>query len=130
MGPWPSDPGTGTKTLIDEKRGDKGTTGADPDVLRYFRLHVLVYVLGTAVLVLLDLALSEGWWFFWPSLGWGFLVLLHYLYLKSIRVDSQWAEDRAAQILDKAYDLGHIEDIHQRYEDANPPVRGRDQAED
>ena len=99
-------------------------------ILRYFRLHVLGYVLGVSLLVLLDLAVSEGWWFFWPSLGWGFLVLLHYLYLKSIRVDGKWAEDRTMRILDKAYDLGHIEDIRQRYDGASPPVRGGDQAED
>jgi hypothetical protein len=115
---------------MDEKRGEKGMTGADLDALRYFRLHARVYALGAAVLFLFDLVVSGGWWFFWPVFGWGILVLLHYLYLKSIRVDSDWAEDRTTQIIEKAYDVGHIQDIRQRYEGASPPVRGGDKAED
>jgi hypothetical protein len=115
---------------MSKNRGDKDVTDAGPDVLRFFRLHARVYALGVAVLFLVDLAVTGGWWFFWPVLAWGFLVLLHYLYLKSIRVDSDWADERTTRILDKAYDLGHIEDIRQRYEGANPPARNGRKAEE
>jgi hypothetical protein len=115
---------------MSEYRDERDGTGAEPDLLRYFRLHVRAYALGTAVLVLVDLTVTGGWWFFWPVLAWGLLVLVHYLYLKSIRVDSRWAEERAGRILDKAYDLGHIEDIRRRYEGTDPPARDGRKSED
>ena len=115
---------------MSEHRGERDWTAAEADKLRFFRLHARAYALGAAILILVDLAVSGGWWFFWPVLAWGFLVLVHYLYLKSIRVDSHWAEERATRILDKAYDLGHIEDIRQRYEGENPLARNDRKAED
>ena len=115
---------------MSEHRGERDRTGAKPDQPRFFRLHALVYALGAAVLVLVDFAVTGGWWFFWPVMAWGLLVLVHFLYLKSIRVDSRWAEERASRILDKAYDLGHIEDIRQRYDGGKPPGRDSGKAED
>ncbi len=115
---------------MSEHRSERDNSGAGMDQLQFFRFHALAYVLGVAVLVLVDLAVTAGWWFFWPVLAWGFVVLVHYLYLKSIRVDSRWAEERASQVLDKAYDLGHIEDIRQRYEGAKPPGPNGRGAED
>jgi hypothetical protein len=108
---------------MSEHRGERDRTAAEADKLRFFRLHARAYGLGAAILILVDLAVSGGWWFFWPVLAWGFLVLVHYLYLKSIRVDGDWADERATRVLDKAYDLGHIEDIRQRYEGTDSPAR-------
>ena len=115
---------------MSEQRGEHDRPGAEPDSLRVFRLHAVAYALGSALLVLVDFAVTVGWWFFWPVVAWGLLVLVHFLYLKSIRVDSRWAEERASRILDKAYDLGHIEDIHQRYDGGKPPGRDSGKAED
>lgn len=96
------------------------------DASRYFRLHLRAYLLGTGVLILVDLAVFDGWWFFWPILAWGILVLLHHLYVKSTRVDSDWADARAVEVRFRAYDLGHIESIQERYKDGAPT--GRDKA--
>ena len=110
---------------MSEHRGERDGSGAKPDHVRLFHFHVSAYALGLALLVLIDLAITDGWWFFWPVLAWGVLVLMHYLYLKSILVDSRWAEERADRVLDKAYDLGHIEDIRRRYDGAKPHERDR-----
>ena len=115
---------------MSEHRSEGDRTGPGADPLRLFRLHAGAYAFGAAVLVLVDLTVTGEWWFFWPVLVWGLVVLLHYLYLKSMRVDSRWAEERAGRILDKAYDLGHIEDIQKRYEDTKPPARGGQGKED
>ena len=115
---------------MSEHGGERDQSGADVDPLGVFRLHALVYVLGAAGLMLVDLAFTDGWWFFWPVLVWGLVVLVHYLYLKSVYVDSRWADERADRVLDKAYDLGHIEDIHQRYEGTKPHNRDRHGPED
>ncbi len=113
---------------MSEQRGEHDRSGVELDSLRAFRLHAVAYALGSALLVLVDFAVTGGWWFFWPVMAWGLLLLVHYLYLKSIGVDSRWAEERASRILDKAYDLGHIEDIHRRYDGGKPP--GRDSGKD
>ena len=115
---------------MSEHGGEGDGTGAKSDPLRFFRLHACAYALGVAVLVLVDLAVTGGSWFFWPVLAWSLLVLVHYLYLKSTRVDSRWAEERAGRVLDKAYDLGHIEDIRQRYDGAKPQARDGQGTED
>ena len=115
---------------MSEQRGKDDRPGPELDSLRVFRLHAVAYALGSGLLVFVDFAVTGGWWFFWPVMAWGLLVLVHFLYLKSIRVDSRWAEERASRILDKAYDLGHIEDIHQRYDSGKPPGRDSGKAED
>ena len=115
---------------MSEHRGEPDGSGADLDHVQLFHLHAVAYAIAAAVLVLVDLAFTGGWWFFWPVLAWGVLVLVHYLYVKSIHVDNRWAEERADRVLDKAYDLGHIEDIRQRYEGAKPDARENRRTED
>ena len=41
-------------------------------------IHLLVYVLVNAGLIVINLILTpENYWFIWPLLGWGLGVLLH-----------------------------------------------------
>ena len=105
---------------MSEHRGEREKGDAETDQTRYFRLHGLAYALGVAVLVAVDLAVTDGWWSFWPVFAWSVILLVHYLYLRSTHVDSRWVEERESQVLDKAYDLGHIEDIRQRYQGEKP----------
>jgi hypothetical protein len=39
--------------------------------LRAFYMHAMVFGLVNAGLFLIDLLTGDGWWFFWPLLGWG-----------------------------------------------------------
>lgn len=90
-------------------------TNAKPNMLRYLRLHAGAYALGAVIFFLVDLAVADGSWFLWPVLVWGALLFLHYIYVQSRRVDNDWAERRAAEVAERAYDLSHIEDIQRRY---------------
>lgn len=93
------------------------------DAARYLRIHLGAYGLGIGILLAVDLLALPGWWFFWPTLVWGCLLLLHYFYVKSIQVDRDWVEARVEDVRLNAYDLGHIESIEERYKEG-PPTGG------
>lgn len=90
---------------------------------RVLRLHAGAWAAAAVVAIVAGLALQDGWRFFWLALVWGFAVFLHYLYVKSGRIDERWAARRAAEVTGKAYDAGHIDIIRERY-DADPPAGG------
>ncbi len=101
---------------------DKPAKRRDPATV--LRRHVMAYATLSGVLFLINLLTLELWWSFWPVLIWGILVFLHYVYVKSLRIDDDWAAQRATEVTHKAYDLGHIEDIRKRYTGAKPPGEG------
>ncbi len=101
-------------------RGD-GAAGVRLRAARYLRPHVRTYAVAAVIFPLVDLVASDGWWFFWPILVWGAVVLLHYMYVKSVNIDDDWAARRTREIGDRAYDQGHIEDIRKRYRGAARP---------
>ncbi len=104
-----------------------GAAGVRLRAARYLRPHARAYAVAAVIFLLVDLVASEGWWFFWPVLVWGSVVFLHYMYVKSVRIDDDWAARRTREIGDRAYDLGHIEDIRKRYQGA---ARRGDKAKD
>lgn len=115
---------------MEEERRKTDEPDAHPDASRYLRLHARAYAFGAGVIFLVDLVTPGPWWFFWPVVVWGALVLLHYLYVKTISIDNRWADRRASEVVDKAYDLGHIEDIRKRYDGKPPPGPDAGKAED
>ncbi len=109
--------------------GDE-TPAASRCPARTLRRHAYAYAVGSVVLIVVDFAASEGWWFFWPVVAWGCAVLLHYIHVKSISIDDGWAADRATEVVGKAYDLGHIESIRDRYKGARSSRGCRPEAKD
>ncbi len=85
---------------------------------RRLRRHVLIYAAVIGALFLIDLLTPGPLWFLWPMFGWGFALAAHWLYVKSINIDDDWAQRRTEDIRLQAHDLGHIEDIEKRYEQA------------
>jgi len=94
------------------------TTPREP--YRFLKLHLWLFSSAVAVLVVGNLVAGTDTWLVWPALIWGFVVVLHALYAKSVRVDSRWAEQRARDVAETACDAGHIEDIRKRYRDPKP----------
>ena len=96
------------------------------------RRHLLAYAAVNIALFLINLFTSGPWWFFWPMFGWGIALTAHWLYIRSINTDDEWAEDRTADIRQRAYDLGHIQDIEKRYDKAlshgQPTMKARDKS--
>ena len=65
-----------------------GAAGVRLRAARYLRPHARAYALAAVIFLLVDLVASEGWWFFWPVLIWGSVVLLHYIYVKIVNIDA------------------------------------------
>jgi hypothetical protein len=76
-----------------------------------FRRHAWIFAAGTAVLVVANFVIGEGWWSFWPLAAWGVLLGAHYLFYKTRRVDEAWVEERTQDVRSKSYDAGHIDTI-------------------
>lgn len=108
---------------MDEMSNDREFVGGDPMVMQIFRRHARIFAMGGSVLFLAGLAADNRWWFFWPAIIWGFLLFIHYMYVKSLRIDEGWADQRANQVTDKAYDVSHIETLRERHTGTAPPVR-------
>ncbi len=86
--------------------------------LRRLRRHILVYAAVIGALFLINLLTPGPLWFLWPMFVWGFALAAHWLYVKSVNIDDDWAQRRTEDIRLQAHDLGHIEDIQMRYEKA------------
>ena len=91
------------------------------------RRHMLAYAGLGAILLVANLYLGGGWWSFWPLCVWSVVVVLHFLFVKSIGVDDSWVQERAEDLHLRSYDLGHIEDIEKRVEDDDASVRPADE---
>ena len=87
---------------------------------RAFDLNIWAFAIVAIALVLVSLATSSGVWWFWPVLIWGIIVMVHYLYVRTLATDDAWADRRAEELADKAYDFGHMEDIRERYGGERP----------
>ncbi|MBM3315022.1 2TM domain-containing protein [candidate division WOR-3 bacterium] len=47
---------------------------------RSFFIHLIIYLLVNAMLFILNAATrdpDDGWWFYWPLIGWGIGILSH-----------------------------------------------------
>jgi hypothetical protein len=63
--------------------------------IRDFYGHLSVYVVIIGFLFILNLVTGDGWWFYWPALGWGIGIAMHAMavYGPGSWFNDQW-EDR------------------------------------
>lgn len=77
------------------------------------RYHLIVFVLGSlGLLILFQLLRFSS--VFWVLIGWGVAVMVHWMYSISVRVEDNWADQRADDLVNNAYDVEHIENIRKR----------------
>lgn len=81
---------------------------------RWYRPHAWTYGSLALMGVALMLALP-AWWLFWPLMAWTFVFAVHFLLVRSLEVSGDWVSERVARTADKAYDIGHIEDIRAQH---------------
>ena len=63
---------------------------------RGFSVHLVVYVLVNAMLIAINLIYSpEAVWFFYPLIGWGIGISMHYLF--AVRWIEKWLREREAK---------------------------------
>jgi len=79
------------------------------------------------LMFLVNLVAIGGIWLFWPAVIWGVALVAHYMYVKSLSVDDDWADEKAADIFANASDRSHIESIHERRGGMMSPRRGDQQ---
>lgn len=90
---------------------------------RWFRYHVVAYLAGNGLLYLINRATSESWWAFWPLFAWSILLACHFFFIRSVRADDTWAEERAARLRAKSYDIDHIRAIERSFRSGTMPGR-------
>ncbi len=82
---------------------------------RGLRFHIIAYVLVNGGLIAFDLMTSGSHWFYWPLMVWGAVLGVHFLFVRSLSADEEWADRRAMRLHDKSYDVGHIDAIVDGY---------------
>lgn len=90
---------------------------------RWFRYHVVLYLVGNGILYLINRATSEAWWAFWPLFAWSVLLACHFFFIRSVRADDAWAQARSLRLRAKSYDIDHILSIEQSYRTGTMPGR-------
>lgn len=83
--------------------------------MRWLRWHGAVMALALAVLFLFNRAYPGSGWYFWLALAWAVALLIHFLLVKSLYADEEWASDRANDLRLKSYDHKHINAIRKHY---------------
>lgn len=100
--------------MDDDDIEDAGA-GKRPDARQGFRIHLLSYASINGLIFLIDLATPGSWWFVWPMLGWGIALAAHWLYVRSVNVDDQWADRRTEDLRLQALDWSHMADMEKQF---------------
>ncbi len=107
----------------DEESNDGGRTHR-----RWFRYHVIVFVLTVIFLAWIKGMSGSGGWFFWTVAIWICVLIIHYFVGKSVQADENWGDRRAWSLRRKSYDFDHISQITQsavRPDPENDPASPR-----
>ncbi len=92
---------------------------------RFFYCHLVVFL--AVVLILFSLV---GPAFFWPAFVWAFLLFLHFVFIRSRQIDDEWAQRRAEEIAEYAYDFSHVQDLKDRYGEGSKSKGRQDTRQD
>lgn len=65
-------------------------------------IHTIVFVVINAGLFFIDAVTGNGWWAYWPLLGWGIGYAIHVLVTVVPVFSDEWVERRAEQIAHKS----------------------------
>lgn len=49
--------------------------------VRGFRIHALVFVPSIILMTVINIAIGEPYWFYWPLLGWGLGLVAHWFFV-------------------------------------------------
>jgi predicted TIM-barrel fold metal-dependent hydrolase len=82
---------------------------------KYLAIHRFALVSAVVILTVINFFVGEGWWSLWPAVGWGIIFFFHLCLVKATNVDEEWVNERTDDLRLKSYDLGHIDDIDERY---------------
>jgi protein-S-isoprenylcysteine O-methyltransferase Ste14 len=71
--------------------------------MKGFYVHLFVFVVVVAVLMLVDAATGERWWVHWVFLGWGIGVVAHALAVfgRTSRAVADWEERKVKELMQR-----------------------------
>jgi len=84
---------------------------------RWFKWHLVTYCIGIAATTWITQNSENTSWF---SIGWTVVIGFHFLVVKTLNVDDDWAETRAYRLRTKTYDHKHIDQIVDSAVDGDP----------
>ena len=84
--------------------------------------HGLLFLGTAALLVGARTTFAPEVPLFWPLLIWYFVFSLHFLLVRSLTANDDWADERADKIRRHAYDFQHVKDIYIKPTNFEEPV--------
>ncbi|GMQ76726.1 MAG: hypothetical protein BMS9Abin01_2017 [Gammaproteobacteria bacterium] len=96
---------------------------------RVFRIHATLFGAIIGGLTIWNIIEGGRWWSFWPTVGWGAVLAVHFFFTKSACVDDRWVEERENDLRTRSYDLSHIADLEERIASRHPSVRTPEERE-
>ncbi len=96
---------------------------------RVFRIHATLFGVIIGGLTIWNIIEGERWWSFWPTVGWGTVLAVHFFFTKSACIDDRWVEEREDELRMRSYDLSHIADLEERIASRHPSVHTPEERE-
>ena len=78
--------------------------------------HRLAFAMVAGLATGVDVFFGEGWNTFAPTLAWAMLLVLHYIFARSLTMDEERVDRRTEELRIRAYDQAHIDDIGGRHD--------------
>ena len=96
---------------------------------RVFRIHAILFGVIIGGLIIWNIIEGGRWWSFWPTVGWGTVLAVHFFFTKSACIDDRWVEEREDDLRKRSYDLSHIADLEERIASRHPSVQTPEERE-
>ena len=74
--------------------------------------HGLLFGIFTVLLLIARATFAPEVPLFWPLLIWYIVFSLHFLLVRSLTANDDWADERADKVRRHAYDFAHVKDIY------------------
>ncbi|HJM91297.1 MAG: hypothetical protein QGG28_19730 [Alphaproteobacteria bacterium] len=74
--------------------------------------HGLLFGIFTVLLLIARATFAPEVPLFWPLLIWYIVFSLHFLLVRSLTANDDWADERAGKVRRHAYDFAHVKDIY------------------
>ena len=86
-------------------------------LIRTLPFHMTAYGVVATLAAMIQIFAPVSFSLLKPMLFWAMLLIPHYLYVRAVNIDQEWADERSSTITYNATDLSHIDDIKQRFEE-------------
>jgi hypothetical protein len=76
--------------------------------------HGFLFLVVGTLIVVLRVTLLPWIPLFWPLVIWYVIFSFHFLLVRSLSANNEWADDRADKLRRHAYDFQHVKDIYNK----------------